>query len=241
MGISFQDSKNQLSTVALMNEDSIAQETFAYDTTETKYKYYPNSYMGNKLSYVDENKNIIVNEQQQSVTQEINSQCIIFYLNRYCDGVDLKDMMFNIHFVNAKEKEGVSVPVNFGYNDTKICFSWLLDDSVTYFEGDIIFEIVASGVNEKNENYIWRTKPNGKINILKALAGDSSVQPIQTWYTSFITKVNTKTAEAAQYAQKAKESAESISVDNYYMKAEVDSKFKALIEKLQALGIEVKG
>ena len=55
-----------------------------------------------------------------------------------------------------------------------------LDSSVTYIDRDVVFEIVDSGVNENNENYIWRTKPNGKITIIKALTGDSSIQPIQT-------------------------------------------------------------
>lgn len=184
---------------------AVAEETFKYNTKYPKYNY---SYVDNKLSHVDECKNIIVNEHQHSVTQETNSQCIPFELDRFYDGVDLNDMVFNIHYVNSKQKEGVSKPINFQYSDSKIRFGWLLDTNVTYLEGDVIFEIVASGVNEKNENYIWRTRPNGKINILKALTGDSSVRPTQNWYTQFITEVNSLVGQASGFADKAEDAAE---------------------------------
>lgn len=218
MGISFQDSKQKLAqqtpavmsarTMLLSNDASatneIVEEVFEVNRN---YKWYENSYIDDKMSRVDSNKNIIVNDQQQSVTQENNSQCIPFELDRYYDGVDLNNMTFNIHYINAKEKEGVSIPINFKYSDTKIRFGWLLDNGVTYLDGDVQFEIVASGVNEKNENYIWRTKPNGKINILKALAGDSTVKPTMTWYTQFINVVDEKIGEASQQAQDAKDAA----------------------------------
>ena len=218
MGISFQDSKQKLAqqtpavmsarTMLLSNDASAASEPVEeVFRVNRNYKWYENSYVDDKLSRVDSNKNIIVNDQQQSVTQENNSQCIPFELDRYYDGVDLNNMTFNIHYINAKEKEGISIPINFKYSDTKIRFGWLLDNSVTYLDGDVQFEIVAAGVNEKNENYIWRTKPNGKINILKALAGDSTVKPTMTWYTQFITVVDEKIGEASQQAQDAKDAA----------------------------------
>ena len=218
MAIPFEESKKKFSnqqlarTMSLSNDTptvmtaSITEENFIYD--KYNYKYYQNSYSDDKLSYVDINKNIIVDEQQQSVTQETNSQCIPFELDRYYDGVDLKTMTFNIHYVNSKDREGVSKPVNFCYSETKIRFGWLIDSNVTYIDGDIIFEIVASGVNEKNENYIWRTKPNGKINILKSLAGNGAVKPTQTWYTQFLTDFNNKVGEVQEYARASEASAE---------------------------------
>ena len=218
MAISFEDSKKQLSkqtpammsmrTMSLSNDTPVAasEETFTFD--KSNYKYYPNNYIDDKMSYVDDSKNIIVNDKQHNVTQENNSQCIPFELDRYYDGVDLSKMKFSIHYVNSKNKEGVSVPINFSYSASKIRFGWLLDNNVTYVDGDVSFEIVAGGVNEKGENYIWRTRPNGKINILKALAGDSSVRPTQTWYTQFITEINGKLGEAKAYADQAAASAQ---------------------------------
>ena len=218
MGISFQDSKQKLAqktqatmsarTMLLSNDVSAVNETEETFQINNNYKWYANSYIDDKLSRVDANKNIIVNDQQQNVTQENNSQCIPFELDRYYDGVDLNEMTFNIHYINEKNKEGISIPINFKYSDTKIRFGWLLDSGVTYLDGDVQFEIVATGVNEKGENYIWRTKPNGKINILKALAGDSTVKPTMTWYTQFITAMNEKIGEASVYVQQAEQAAE---------------------------------
>ena len=218
MAITFEESKKKFSnqklarTMSLSNDTptvmtaSIAEENFTYD--KYNYKYYQKSYSDDKLSYVDVNKNIVVDEQQQSVTQETNSQCIPFELDRYYDGVDLRTMAFNIHYVNSKDKEGVSKPVNFCYSNTKIRFGWLLDSNVTYLEGDITFEIVASGKNELGENYIWRTKPNGKINILKSLAGNSTVRPTQTWYTQFLIDINNKVGEAYENVKASEAAAE---------------------------------
>ena len=232
MAISFKDSKEQLSkqapammsmrTMSLSNDTpaAAAEETFTYDISGGYYKYYPNHYVDDKMSYVDDSKNIIVNDKQHNVTQENNSQCIPFEIDRYYDGVDLSKMKFSIHYVNSKNKEGVAIPINFGCSENKIRFGWLLDNSVTYVDGDVSFEIVAGGVNEKNENYIWRTRPNGKINILKSLTGDSTVRPTQSWYTQFISEMNSKlgelktyATEAASAAEDAKEAAEEIRGD----------------------------
>ena len=51
--------------------------------------------------------------------------------------------------------------------------------------------------------------------------------------------MNTKTSEAEQYSKDAQDAANSILLDGYYTKAEVDNKFEILIEKLQSLGIDV--
>ncbi len=220
MAISFKDSKEQLTkqaptmmsmrTMSLSNDTPVAaaEETFIYDTSGGYYKYYPNHYTDDKMSYVDDSKNIIVNDKQHNVTQENNSQCIPFEIDRYYDGVDLSRMKFSIHYVNSKNKEGVAIPINFGCSENKIRFGWLLDNGVTYVDGDVSFEIVAGGVNEKNESYIWRTRPNGKINILKSLTGDSTVRPTQSWYTQFITEMNGKLGELKAYATEAANAAE---------------------------------
>jgi hypothetical protein len=184
-----------------------AEEKFVFDKSGSYYKYYPNHYVDDKVSYVDNSKNIVMNDKQHNVTQETNSQCIPFELDRYYDGVDLSKMKFSIHYVNSKNKEGVAIPVNFAYSENKIRFGWLLDNNVTYVDGDVSFEIVAGGVNEKRENYIWRTRPNGKINILKSLTGDSTIRPTQNWYTQFITEMNSKIDEVQGYADQAVASA----------------------------------
>ena len=221
MAISFKDSKEQLTkqapammsmrTMSLSNDTpaTIAEEErFEIYNKGGYYKIYRKNYVDDKFSYVDDSKNIIVNDKQHSVTQEDNSQCIPFELDRYYDGVDLSEMKFSIHYVNSKNKEGVSIPVNFSRSENKIRFGWLLDNNVTYVDGDVSFEIVAGGVNEQRENYIWRTRPNGKINILKSLTGDSTIRPTQNWYTQFITEMNGILGETQKYASQAVTAAE---------------------------------
>lgn len=220
MAISFKDSKEQLTkqvptmmsmrTMSLSNDTPVvaAEEEFTTYNPNGYYKVYRKNYVDDKFSYVDDSKNIIVNDKQHSVTQESNSQCIPFEIDRFYDGVDLSEMKFSIHYVNSKNKEGVSIPVNFSRSANKIRFGWLLDNSVTYVDGDVSFEIVAGGVNEKRENYIWRTRPNGKINILKSLTGDSTIRPTQNWYTQFITEMNGILGETQRYAEQAAASAQ---------------------------------
>lgn len=132
-----------------------------------------------------------------------------------------------------------------------IRFGWLIDAAVTANAGDIIFEIMATGVNEKGNNYIWRTRPNGKFTVLQGLNYDGIIEPSEDWYTSFVNMILGHVAEAKQYADEAKASAASINVDDikadvktsvmndlngtvteslkaYYTKTEVDTKVKEL-------------
>ena len=215
MAISFEESVNKIAgqpmrmavrTMSLSNNASTSdiEDTFILNE---KYKWYNNSYNDDKISRVDENKNIVVNNDQVCVMQENNSQYLPFELNRYYDGVDLNDMTFSIHYVNSNREEGASLPINFYYSDTKIRFGWLLDDNVTQFDGDVLFEIVANGYNEKEEKYLWRTKPNGRITILKSLIGNGSVSQNTDWYLQFLEDVDAKVEEASDYADAAAASA----------------------------------
>lgn len=133
--------------------ESYTQELF---TRSDKYEWY-NSYSDENFSIVDDSKNISVNEKQLNLTQETNSQFIPFELSRYYDGIDLMEMSFRVHYVNAEGGEHYSTPINVTYSENKIRFGWLVDEYATAIEGDLTFEIVANGTNEKGQNYIWKT------------------------------------------------------------------------------------
>ena len=206
MALSFEESMNKIAsqpmrmavrTMSLSNNASISgmEDTFVLND---KYKIYENSYKDEQMSYVDDDKNITVNQAQTCVMQENNSQYIPFELNRYYDGVDLNTMTFTVHYVNAKGEEGASLPVNFYYNDSKIRFAWLLSSNATQVDGDVIFEIIAFGYNEKDEKYLWRTKPNGKITVLKSLTGNGTVNPTPDWYLDFLEELDAKVDDAIE-------------------------------------------
>lgn len=68
------------------------------------------------------------------------------------------------------------------YSNTKIRFYWLVANDATAKEGELQFEIMASGaVNVPNtsttKSYLWRTRPNGRLNVLKSLTGKQMVDP----------------------------------------------------------------
>lgn len=166
------------------------------------YVWY-NNYADEKLSYIDQEKNISVDSSQINISQEENSQFIPFEMNRYYDGIDLSTMLIQIHYINRNNEEDFDNVVNCQYNDDKIRFAWLIDRGVTYISGDITFEIRATGTNEKGDNYCWISKPNGKLNVLASLSGTGIIKPDADWYTGFVNTMNSKISEASAYVEQA--------------------------------------
>lgn len=66
-----------------------------------KYPWYP-EYEEERISYIDEDKNIVVHDSCINISQENNSQYIPFEMDRYYQGVDLMDMNLEVHFVNSQ-------------------------------------------------------------------------------------------------------------------------------------------
>lgn len=54
---------------------------------------------------------------------------------------------------------------------------------------------------------MWKSRPNGKLNILKALTGNGMVEPSGDWYQSFVSLMDEKVASAAAQANAAAQSA----------------------------------
>ena len=188
--------------VAVYDEGS---ETFTrIEGGAGNYVWYE-EYQDDKLSTVSSTKDITVDPTQINLTQETHSQFIPFEMDRYYDGIDLSRMMLQIHYVNPTGNEGLAVPCNVQYSDTKLRFAWLVDKYATNNAGDLRFEIIATGTNERGEEYVWKTKPNGKLSVLASLAGNGgAISPDDTWYTQFIGLVNEKVSEAQGYANEAK-------------------------------------
>lgn len=207
----------------------IAEESESTYSISTKYDWYAN-YKDTAFSIIDQNKNIVMDPSQINLTQEENSQFIPFKLPRYWDGIDLMDMSFRIRYVNSKGEEDIVPPKNVSYNDSHIILHWLVNGNATYLAGEVGFEIFATGVNEKNENYTWRTRPNGKLNILKSLVGNGMIQPTDEWIMQFIREVDGKIAEAKSHADAAKAFAD----EAMAISAEVDEKITNVENTLSA-------
>ena len=211
-----------------------------------KYTWYEN-YTDDKYSIVDENKDIQLDDSQINITQENNSQVIPFEMPRFYDGIDLMDMTIQMHYLNANKEENYSSPINVSFSADKIRFYWLVSNDATAKEGELQFEIMASGAvsvpsTDTTKNYLWRTRPNGKLNILKSLTGKQMADPTgNDWYTQFLATMSQKVGEAQVAADQAKQAAQDAKdavagVDeklaNFYNKTEVDGFITLLREDL---------
>lgn len=236
--MSFKDSKIAAAANSAMTLSAeLAVDTEEYTLcTDGRYEVYT-KYQDNAYSTVDNLKNIAVDATQINIMQEENSQYMPFRIQRYWDGMDLMDMLIQIRYESVAEKKGkVATVVNVASNNTYIRFGWLIDTAVTANAGDIIFEIMATGVNEKGNNYIWRTRPNGKFTVLQGLNYDGIIEPSEDWYTSFVNMILGHVAEAKQYADEAKASAASINVDD--IKADVTASVTANLNQTVAASLK---
>lgn len=187
--------------------------------TDGRYEVY-SKYSDDNYSSVDNLKNITVDSSQINIMQEENSQYMPFRIPRYWDGMDLMDMLIQVRYQSMSDNKGqIANVINVASSSTHITFGWLIDSNVTANAGDVLFEITATGVNEKGNNYIWRTRPNGRFTVLEGLNYDGIIEPSEDWYTSFVNMVLGHVAEAKKYADEAKASADSINVDD--IKADV--------------------
>lgn len=263
MALSFEESKRlaaqnakktasvqqeQISTRPVENDGIML--TASVDAGFTKsgnYTWY-NDYEDNRYSTVNESKEITVDPSQINITQENNSQVIPFEMPRYYDGIDLMKMTIQIHYVNADKSENYTAPINVSYSSEKIRFYWLVGDYATIKDGTLQFEIMASGaVNVPNtnttKNYLWRTKPNDQLTVLKSLTGTGMTDPTgDDWYTQFLATMSQKVGEAQLAATQAQESAEAAKavVDGldeklagYYTKDEVDGFIGLLKDEIE--------
>lgn len=210
MALSFEESKKQLSQLAAKpmvmslsaDDDLIAaysDESWERDTSG-RYRWFTNSkgeeIKDDKISYVDDNKNITVDNSQVNISQETNSQFIPFEMARCYDNIDLKDMGLSVHFTTSDGNHGASIPVNVQYTTDKIKFFWLVDDQATRVPGTIQFEIHADGaIYDSNNNkygYRWKSKSTDKFNIIKSLCHDNCDEIIKvddSWVQEIVDNV----------------------------------------------------
>ena len=229
MALSFEESKKQLiqqnETVArpmMMTARVMATEPGWTRVTDPKYAWF-DEFTDDKISYVDENKDITIDNSQINISQESKSQFIPFEMPRYYDGIDLTKMAISIHFTNSDKQHAASPAVNVQYNNDKIRFAWLVDANATHIDGNLQFEIHADGAisdnTGKSYEYRWKSKPTDKFNIVKSLCQDPNCEPIyvnEDWVQEIVQNVATAVAEQIKNVQ--------VDLGNYYTKTEVDEK-----------------
>lgn len=180
-------------------------------TLDSKYKStdsysYGKRYEDEHISYIDDKKNVKIDENQINLTQENHSQYIPFEMFRYYDGIDLKNMQLSIYYLNPDDDEGETEPINVRYSDTKIRFGFLLPAEATAVSGKLRFEIWAKGTNPFGDKYWLKTKPNSEIEILESLHGSGNIIVDEEWATSVLSQVQKAASDAQTAAANAQSS-----------------------------------
>ena len=234
MALSFEESKKQL---AKQNEvakpmmmatrmaapmRSVSQEAGWIRVTSPSYVWF-NDFNDDKISHINESKDITIDDSQINISQESKSQFIPFEMPRYYDGIDLTKMAISIHFTNKDKVHAASPAVNVRYKDDKIRFAWLVDGNATHIDGNLQFEIHADGSitdsSGKQYEYRWKSKPTDKFNIVKSLCQEPNCEPVNInddWVKEIVNNVATSVAEQIKNV--------SVNLENYYTKPEVDDK-----------------
>ena len=166
-------------------------------------------YEDSNISYVDELKNVSINQNQVNLTQESDSQYIPFEMSRYYDGIDLTKMKITIYYENIKKGYGISDAVNVRYSDTKIRFGWVVPYTATALAGVLKVEIHVEGQsplypNDPNKRYLLKTKPNSDINIIESLQGEGQILIDETWANNVLEDMEEAANQAYQAELKAK-------------------------------------
>lgn len=191
------------------NEATVSTYTSTTLPYSEKYLIY-NEYVDEKISTIDENKNIELDESQVNLTQEENSQYVRFKMFRRYDGVDQLNMTLLMHAVTPDKNDVYINPVNVQYDDNYLYFGVILPKSVCAVKGTVQFEIQAVGVNEKGDAYTLKTR-KAEFNVEESLSGNGTVEPGEDtgWITTFLQQVTEKVGEAQTAANEAKASANS--------------------------------
>lgn len=188
------------------NNVSLYSES-GWSEDRTHYRWF-DDYRDDNYSIVNDEKNIALNSKQINITQEENSQFIPFEMARYYDGIDLMNAIISVHYTRSDGQHASSKAVNVTYNNEKIRFAWLVDGSATGAAGKMKFEIRAEGSISDNKGktygYVWKTKTNENLNVLKSLCGTDcggTISIDESWVQEIVESVATKVAEQIAGAQ----------------------------------------
>jgi len=228
---------DNIGIMTLAADDTMGIPAYSEFTRSDKY-IWNDQYADNRISNIDENKNITLDSSQINITQEENSQYIPFQMPRYADGFDLMSTAISIHYLTSDGYHGEAAPINVSYDTATIRFGWLIDGNVTHVAGNVKFEIRAIGVNNNGNGYMWKSKTFEKLNVLKSLIDDRTIELDKTWLEDLVTRVTENVTEqiaevqvaeqvaaAESAANRAETAVETIgaSLNNYYTKSEVDN------------------
>lgn len=196
--------------MATLEEALNAAEVAQTNEEWTKLPDYKEKDVYSDMDYtVDlQNKTIQSLEDNVSTFGEQNSQYISFMLDRFYDGVDLKDMRFRVQYELDDGVGSVDNLVNGYYNEEYLKFGWVVPIEATQLSGTIKVMLFCTGTLLE-EDYILKTKPI-EYTIHNTLPiGGGIPKPDENWFLSFVTDMDEKVATAQGYADSANQASQS--------------------------------
>lgn len=172
--------------------------------------YTPQDYTDTAVFEVDsETKKIALITGQALVAGEENSQYIKFVLDRYWDGIDIKDKDFYVEYALAGTYYGKTAAVNAEYNTEQVRFGWIVPKEACCISGTLLFVLRI-----ESEDYVLKTQIAEHPVFKSVNAEDVVPEPTrEAWYIEFEARVETAISDAeaalaaAQTAQGVAENA----------------------------------
>lgn len=163
------------------------------DTWTAISGYTPQDYTDTAVFEVDsETKKIALITGQALVAGEENSQYIKFVLDRYWDGIDIKDKAFYVEYALAGQYYGKTSAVNAGYNTEQIRFGWVVPKEACCISGTLLFILRI-----ESEDYVLKTQI-AEHPVFKSVNVEGVVpEPTkEAWYREFEARVESAISEA---------------------------------------------
>ena len=163
--------------------------------------YTPQDYTDTAIFQVDsDTKKIALITGQPIVAGEGNSQYMRFILDRYWDGIDIKDKAFYVEYALAGTYYGKTAAVNAEYTTEQIRFGWVVPKEACCISGTLMFILRI-----ESEDYVLKTQI-AEHPVFKSVNVESVVpEPTrEAWYRNFEARVE-NAISAAQAVQAATE------------------------------------
>ena len=155
--------------------------------------YTPQDYTDTAVFEVDsETKKIALITGQPLVAGEENAQYMRFVLDRYWDGIDIKDKDFYIEYALAGTYYGKTAAVNAEYTTEQIRFGWIVPKEACCISGTLLFVLRI-----ESEDYVLKTQIAEHPVFKSVNVEDVVPEPTkEAWYIEFEARVDNAISEA---------------------------------------------
>ena len=155
--------------------------------------YTPQDYTDTAVFEVNpDTKKIALITGQALVAGEENSQYIKFVLDRYWDGIDIKDKAFYVEYALAGTYYGKTAAVNAEYTTEQVRFGWIVPKEACCISGTLLFVLRI-----ESTDYVLKTQIAEHPVFKSVNVEDVVPEPTkEAWYRDFAARVEVAIDEA---------------------------------------------